>query len=30
LNRTIRDLRKEMRANEPPPIIEDPKAPTSY
>jgi uncharacterized integral membrane protein len=27
LNRTIRDMRKEMRANEPPPIIEEPKAP---
>jgi uncharacterized integral membrane protein len=25
LNRTIRDMRKEMRANEPPPIIEGPK-----
>jgi uncharacterized integral membrane protein len=28
LNKTIRDLRKELRANEPPPIIEQPKAPT--
>ena len=30
LNRTIRDLRKELRSNEPPPIIEEPKAPTQY
>ncbi len=28
LNKTIRDLRKELRANEPPPIIEQPKTPT--
>jgi uncharacterized integral membrane protein len=28
LNRNIRDLRKEMRTNEPPPIIEDQKLPT--
>ncbi len=27
LNKTIRDLRKELRANEPPPIIEEPKTP---
>ncbi len=26
-NKTIRDLRKELRANEPPPIIEDSKTP---
>jgi uncharacterized integral membrane protein len=26
LNRTIRDMRKELRANAPPPIIEEPKA----
>ncbi|PKN70480.1 MAG: hypothetical protein CVU54_05110 [Deltaproteobacteria bacterium HGW-Deltaproteobacteria-12] len=30
LNKTIRDLRKELRANEPPPIIEEPKTPTQY
>jgi len=29
LNRTIRDLRKEMRTNEPPPIIEESKTPPS-
>jgi uncharacterized integral membrane protein len=28
LNKTIRDQRKELRANEPPPIIEEPKTPT--
>jgi len=27
LNKTIRDLRKELRAHEPPPIIEEPKTP---
>ncbi len=27
-NKTIRDLRKELRAHEPPPIIEEPKTPT--
>ncbi|MGV8059624.1 MAG: lipopolysaccharide assembly LapA domain-containing protein [Smithellaceae bacterium] len=27
LNKTIRDLRKELRANEPPPIIDEPKTP---
>lgn len=26
-NKTIRDLRKELRTNEPPPIIEEPKTP---
>lgn len=30
LNRTIRDLRKEMRVNEPPPIIDEPKTPIQY
>ena len=25
LNRTIRDMRKELRTNEPPPIIEEPR-----
>jgi uncharacterized integral membrane protein len=30
LNKTIRDLRKELRANEPPPIIEEPKTPSQY
>ena len=29
LNKTVRDLRKELRANEPPPIIEEPKTPVS-
>jgi uncharacterized integral membrane protein len=28
LNKTIRDLRKELHANEPPPIIEETKPPT--
>jgi len=27
LNKTIRDLRKELHANEPPPIIEEPRTP---
>jgi uncharacterized integral membrane protein len=30
LNKTVRDLRKELRANEPPPIIEEPKTPSPY
>ena len=30
LNKTIRDLRKELRANEPPPIIEEPKTPSNH
>lgn len=30
LNKTIRDQRKEMRANEAPPILEDNKPPTQY
>ena len=30
LNKTIRDLRKELHANEPPPIIEEPKTPDQY
>lgn len=30
LNKTIRDLRKEMRTNEPPPIIEESKTPIQY
>jgi uncharacterized integral membrane protein len=29
LNKTVRDLRKELRANEPPPIIEEPKTPNA-
>lgn len=30
LNKTIRDLRKELRANEPPPIIDETKTPPQY
>ena len=30
LNKTIRDMRKEMRSGEPPPIIEEHKAPSQY
>lgn len=30
LNKTIRDLRKELRANEPPPIIDETNTPTQY
>jgi len=30
LNKTIRDMRKEMRTNEPPPIIEETKTPAQY
>jgi uncharacterized integral membrane protein len=30
LNKTVRDLRKELRANEPPPIIEEQKTPPQY
>lgn len=30
LNRTIRDMRKEIKSNEPPPIIEETKNPADY